>query len=336
MPSVVVRVISWATWLFLSREATQYSVAILALSWALLALLSAILPRSSKYVLVIMVVATFSTPPSVVVSSSSKYLPTMHPEQLNIRGQLRRILLPRTRVNRARRREVRCPCREQRLQTSLRKRRKPTTLNEAAPHYGNRPDPTAHQCEGGGQGHPCANTTAVGKLLHRSAGGGTRRSAGARVVLHQQHVQAIGVDGAHGERAVDASRSEGCTRDRQGRLFRSGGVHVQGVGPSRDLRVGRGIREAETRNQHLAASRNNVYGASVWGGVDDAHLGVARSRTPEVILVDLGGERVVGHQSHRRHGVGAAGCQLHGRVDDGGGGVAGGVDGHLLGAGRQR
>src|SRR5215208_7632406 len=33
-----------------------------------------------------MVVATLSTPPSVVVSSSSKYLPTMHPAQLNILG----------------------------------------------------------------------------------------------------------------------------------------------------------------------------------------------------------------------------------------------------------
>src|SRR5215218_6857965 len=70
MPPVRVRVISWAALLFLSREATQYSVAILALSWALLALVSAILPRSSKYVLLIMVVATLSTPPSVVVSSS--------------------------------------------------------------------------------------------------------------------------------------------------------------------------------------------------------------------------------------------------------------------------
>src|SRR5919107_5815645 len=59
MPSVRVRVISWASLLFLSRDATQYSVAILALCWALLALVSAILPRSSKYVLVIMVVATF-------------------------------------------------------------------------------------------------------------------------------------------------------------------------------------------------------------------------------------------------------------------------------------
>src|SRR5215216_788449 len=98
MPSVMVRVISWATLLFLSREATQYSEAILALSWALLALVSAILPRSSKYVLVIMVVATLSTPPSVVVASSSKYLPTMHPAQLNIRGQLRGIPLLRTRV----------------------------------------------------------------------------------------------------------------------------------------------------------------------------------------------------------------------------------------------
>src|SRR5215218_6704463 len=100
MPSVVVRVISWATWVFLSREATQYSVAILALSWALLALLSAILPRSSKYALVIMVVATLSTPPSLVVASSFKHLPTMHTAQLNIRGQLRRISLPRTPVNR--------------------------------------------------------------------------------------------------------------------------------------------------------------------------------------------------------------------------------------------
>src|SRR5918995_3810413 len=99
MPPVRVCVISWATLLFLSREATQYSVAIRALSWALFALVSAILPRSSKYVLVIMVVATLSTPPSVVVSSSSKYLPTMHPEQLNIRGQLRRMLFPRTPAN---------------------------------------------------------------------------------------------------------------------------------------------------------------------------------------------------------------------------------------------
>src|SRR5215217_3372547 len=96
MPPVRVRVISWASLLFLSREAT------LALSWALLALLSAILPRSSKYVLVIMVVATLSTPPSVVVSSSSKYLPTMHPAQLNIRGQLPRIALLRTRVYKGR------------------------------------------------------------------------------------------------------------------------------------------------------------------------------------------------------------------------------------------
>src|SRR5215216_1922853 len=85
MPSVMVWVISWAALLFLSREATQYSEAILALSWALLALVSAILPRSSKYSLVIVVVATLSTPPSVVVSSSSKHVPTMHPEQLNIR-----------------------------------------------------------------------------------------------------------------------------------------------------------------------------------------------------------------------------------------------------------
>src|SRR5215208_5152089 len=100
MPSVRVCVISWATLLFLSREATQYSVAIRALSWALLALVSAILPRSSKYSLVILVVATLSTPPSVVDSSSSKYLPTMHPAQLNIRGQLRRMRLPRTWVNR--------------------------------------------------------------------------------------------------------------------------------------------------------------------------------------------------------------------------------------------
>src|SRR5215212_6443356 len=101
MPSLRVRVISWSALLFLSREATQYSLAILALSWALLALVSAILPKSSKYVLLIMVVATLSTPPSVVVSSSSKHLPTMHPAQLNIRGQLLRIPLPGTPVNRA-------------------------------------------------------------------------------------------------------------------------------------------------------------------------------------------------------------------------------------------
>src|SRR5215218_3469576 len=61
MPPVRVRVISWAALLFLSRDATQYSVAMRALSWALLALVSAILPRSSKYVLVIVVVATFDT-----------------------------------------------------------------------------------------------------------------------------------------------------------------------------------------------------------------------------------------------------------------------------------
>src|SRR5215211_9399110 len=87
MPSVRVRVISWATSLFLSREETQYSVAMRALSWALLALLSAILPRSSKYVLVIAVVATLSTPPSVVVSSNSKHVPTVHSAQLNILGR---------------------------------------------------------------------------------------------------------------------------------------------------------------------------------------------------------------------------------------------------------
>src|SRR5215204_3013831 len=105
MPSLRVRASSWATLLFLSREATQYSVAILALSWALLALLSAVLPRSSKYVLVIMVVATLSTPPSVVVSSSSRYVSTIDLAQLNILGlcagplgpsdQLRRTLLLR-------------------------------------------------------------------------------------------------------------------------------------------------------------------------------------------------------------------------------------------------
>src|SRR5215207_5679747 len=38
MPSVMVCVISWATLSSLSRDATQYSVAIRALSWALLAL----------------------------------------------------------------------------------------------------------------------------------------------------------------------------------------------------------------------------------------------------------------------------------------------------------
>src|SRR5215204_5802824 len=108
MPSVMVWVISWATLLFLSLEATRYSEAILALSWALLALLSAILPRSSKYVLLIVVVATLSTPPSVVVASSSKYLPTMHPAQLNIRGQLRRIPLPRTWVNKRKKRGRGC------------------------------------------------------------------------------------------------------------------------------------------------------------------------------------------------------------------------------------
>src|SRR5829696_1804564 len=86
MPPVRVCVISWATLLFLSRDAPQYSEAILALSWALLALVSAILPRSSKYVLVIVVVATLSTPPSVVVSSNSKHVPTTHPAQLNILG----------------------------------------------------------------------------------------------------------------------------------------------------------------------------------------------------------------------------------------------------------
>src|SRR5215212_7995203 len=100
MPSVMVRVISWATLLFLSREETQYSVAILTLCWALLALDSTILPRSSKYVLVIMVVATLSTPPSVVVASSSKHVPTKHPAQLNILGQLPIMPLPRTPVNR--------------------------------------------------------------------------------------------------------------------------------------------------------------------------------------------------------------------------------------------
>src|SRR5918994_3334209 len=100
MPPVRVRVISWATLLFLSREATQYSVAILALSRALLALLSAILPRSSKYVLVIMVVATLSTPPSVVVSSSSKYLPTRHRAQLNILGLCAHQLRPSDQLQR--------------------------------------------------------------------------------------------------------------------------------------------------------------------------------------------------------------------------------------------
>src|SRR5829696_2471121 len=59
MPSVIDRAISLATLVFLSREATQYSVAILALCWALWALASAILPRSSKYALVMVVVATY-------------------------------------------------------------------------------------------------------------------------------------------------------------------------------------------------------------------------------------------------------------------------------------
>src|SRR5215218_11050771 len=100
MPSVIVCMISWATLSFLSRDATQYSEAILALCWALFALLSAILPRSSKYVLVIVVVATLSTPPSVVVSSNSKHVPTAHPAQLNILGRFAGLCrlprLPRT------------------------------------------------------------------------------------------------------------------------------------------------------------------------------------------------------------------------------------------------
>src|SRR5918994_2739709 len=63
-------------------------------------------------------------------------------------------------------------------------------------HRSNHSDPTAHQCQGAGQDHPCANTTALRKLLHRSAG--------TRVVLHQQDVKAISEDGANGERTVDA------------------------------------------------------------------------------------------------------------------------------------
>jgi len=85
MPSVMDRAISRATSLFVSREATQYSVAILALSWALLALVWAILPRSSKYALVMVVVATFDTS----VGSGRVQLQTnmyaAHRAQLNIR-----------------------------------------------------------------------------------------------------------------------------------------------------------------------------------------------------------------------------------------------------------
>src|SRR5215211_5149504 len=62
------------------------SVIVCVISWATLALLSAILPRSSKYVLLIVVVATLSTPPSIVVSSNSKHVPTVHRAQLNILG----------------------------------------------------------------------------------------------------------------------------------------------------------------------------------------------------------------------------------------------------------
>src|SRR3712207_197036 len=79
-----------------------------------------------------------------------------------------------------------------------------------------------------------------------------------------------------------------------------------------------------------------VHGAGVRGGVDYAHLGVPRRRGREVVLVDLGGEGGVGDEAYGRDGVGPSGGQLHGRVYDRRRGVAGGVDGHLLGARRQR
>ena len=34
-------------------------------------------------------------------------------------------------------------------------------LGDRAPHQGDRPNPADHQCQGGGQGHPSAHTTAL-------------------------------------------------------------------------------------------------------------------------------------------------------------------------------
>ena len=121
-------------------------------------------------------------------------------------------------------------------------------LRDRATHQGNRPEPAGHQRQGGGQGHPCADTTAVGQLLHRSAArgasGSARRGAcgcagrGARgggrptrgVVLHQRHLQAVGVDGAHREGAVDPSVGESGVGERQDGLVCAGRVDVEGVG----------------------------------------------------------------------------------------------------------
>src|SRR5215208_6764325 len=72
MPSVMVCVISWATLLFLSLEATQYSEAILALSWALLALVARLLllEELDQYVSLPTPVATGkSFPPTVPMRS---------------------------------------------------------------------------------------------------------------------------------------------------------------------------------------------------------------------------------------------------------------------------
>ena len=99
--------------------------------------------------------------------------------------------------------------------------------------------------------------------------------------------------------------------------------------PAGDLRVGCGVREGEALNQRVAAPRDDVHGPRVRRGVDDAHLRAAGRGRPQVFFLNLRGRVAVGHQAHRGDGVGAAGGDLKGDVDDGGRWVAHGVDGHL-------
>src|ERR687894_360392 len=91
---------------------------------------------------------------------------------------LPRIPVPRTWVNKAKKKDrsvVSAPVLPSVEEKGL-------LLGDRAPHQGNRPDPADHQCQGGGQGHPSAHTTALRELLHRSARRGTCRGSGRRAV----------------------------------------------------------------------------------------------------------------------------------------------------------
>src|SRR3712207_5150917 len=131
---------------------------------------------------------------------------------------------------------------------------------DASPHHREGHEPGGHERERGGQSKRGA--AGVRQVIRRSAGRGAGsgargragRGAGARggsrtargVVLREEDLQAVGVDGANGEGAVDSPVGERDVGHRQDRVFCPGGVDVEGVGPFGHLRVGRGVGEGRS------------------------------------------------------------------------------------------